>query len=92
MSSWSHWNGCIVPCGPGEQTRLRTCHQGCDNVPSEDLIETKTCSDNVCNKSVLVLSTANSNNMPHLIGMESKPDDRKSFFFEKNDLLHKIYK
>ena len=76
LSPWTSWNSCSVSCGLGEQTRSRTCVQGCDTVPDEDLIDTKIC-EIVC--SVLMLSTANSNNVPYLIGMESEANDGESF-------------
>ena len=35
LSTGSDWNSCSVTCGPGEQTRSRTCDQGCDDVPNQ---------------------------------------------------------
>ena len=48
LSTWGDWNSCSVTCGPGEQTRLRTCDQGCDDVPNQDLIDKQSCQDKVC--------------------------------------------
>ena len=43
LSQWNEWNGCSVTCGPGQQTRSRTCNQGCDDVPTNELEDTQSC-------------------------------------------------
>ena len=45
FSIWSDWSDCSVSCGSGDQTRTRTCDQGCSN---DDLLETQSCNDAAC--------------------------------------------
>ena len=45
FSTWSNWSSCSAPCGSGEQTRTRTCDQGCS---TQDLSETQSCNDAPC--------------------------------------------
>ena len=50
MSTWTDWSSCVNPVtqrmsGPGQQTRTRTCNQGCDDVKNEDLEQTQSCNE-----------------------------------------------
>ena len=48
MSTWADWTSCSATCGPGQQTRTRTCDQGCDDVTNEDLKQTQSCNEVEC--------------------------------------------
>ena len=45
FSTWTGWSSCSASCGSGQQTRTRTCYQGCS---SQDLSETQSCNDAAC--------------------------------------------
>lgn len=45
---WTEWNSCSVTCGPGVRTRSRTCDQGCDDVPNENLVQSEICNEIEC--------------------------------------------
>ena len=48
MSTWTDWTSCSVTSGQCQKTRSRTCYQGCDDVPNEDLEQTQSCNDVDC--------------------------------------------
>ena len=48
-SDWTEWSQCSATCGPGEQSRSRTCTQGTDGNQCPDrLTETQQCIDKIC--------------------------------------------
>ena len=57
MSTWGDWTSCSATCGPGQQTRTRTCDQGCDDVPNEDLEQTQSCNEVECPGMTIFLRT-----------------------------------
>ena len=48
MSTWTDWTSCSLTSEQCQKTRSRTCHQGCDDVPNEDLEQTQSCNDVDC--------------------------------------------
>merc|ERR1719343_506833 len=48
FSVWNEWSDCSKICGNGQKTRTRTCVENCDNVDSNELIDTEICNDRNC--------------------------------------------
>ena len=55
FSVWNEWSDCSKICGNGQKTRTRTCVENCDNVDSNELIDTEICNDRNCELMILSL-------------------------------------